>query len=131
MVKHGKYLLRAVPFMLSCALLAGCQAPKVPDGGEDGTKPAATTVEDSGGESGTDDTADGTETTKDTEETTMSNEIGKTPQEDGLYLRIDPSVKGKVIGNKVEVDVIDGQLNFYTELDLNTVVFLKIEPIEG
>ena len=61
----------------------------------------------------------------------MSNEIGKTPQEDGLYLRIDPSVKGKVIGNKVEVDVIDGQLNFYTELDLNTVVFLKIEPIEG
>lgn len=101
MLKYGKYLHRAVIFMLSCALLAGCQAPKVPDGGDDGTKPAATTVEDGGGESGTADTADGTETTKDTEETTMSNEMGKTPQEDGLYLWIDPSAKGKVIGNKV------------------------------
>ena len=31
----------------------------------------------------------------------MSDKIGKTPQEDGLYLWIDPSAKGKVIGNKV------------------------------
>ncbi len=101
MAKYGKYLLRAMISMLSCALLEGCQAPKVPDGGEDGTKPAAKTVEDGGDESGVDDTTDGTETTKDTEETTMSDEIGKKPQEDGLYLWIDPSAKGKVIGNKV------------------------------
>ena len=108
-----KYAFGLVAIIAACALGVGCQSATPPAEGVETTGTAEITMEtvdgiitdepaeDTAAEPETAATTKPVETEEDTEENGMTEETEWKPAEDGMYLLIDRSIRGSVIGNKV------------------------------